>query len=517
MEYSPVELLRFPSASKSSNAEQRWWKRLRPAHSEKHFAKVTDIDFSCVSNAFAVTSSARITIYDASSTGQISESKVLSRLKGVAFSGRFREDGNLVVSGGAEKRVRVFDPSSRSVVREFEGHLDEVHATSFCGIPLVVSGSDDSTVRVWDVPTDKALVCFRDHRDRVRSISVSSDKNWFISGSYDHTVKLWDIKREHCSSSFGHEGPVQSIKTLSDGSGFISAADNMIYIWDKRNTCEPLHKFSNHQKQITNVCIDGSGSRLVSSSLDQSVKFYDMKTLKVTHTMNYTQPVLCAGLSKDNSVLAVGMVDGTLDVKTRQIKAEQDDIPLPVVDEEDLVDMNALRQQKRVRAVHDLPVQDVSNPKALDEVVAKRSRKPKLRLYDTMLKAFRYQDALDSVLITEAGKYPQAIVVALFEELIQRGGLEAAISKREPHTLVPILFFVRKNITNPHFSRTLLLVFHSLLYVYEESLVTYGDDVHNEFQRLYLLVNRFVEEQKEMKRFLGEMNLIIGSIELAHS
>lgn len=48
--------------------------------------------------------------------------KTLSRFKQTAHCGSFRSDGKLMVAGGDEGVIRLFDISGRSILRIFKGH-----------------------------------------------------------------------------------------------------------------------------------------------------------------------------------------------------------------------------------------------------------------------------------------------------------------------------------------------------------------------------------------------------------
>ena len=48
--------------------------------------------------------------------------KTISRFKEVAYGGSFRDDGKLLIAGGDEGIVRLFDVEGKSVLRVFKGH-----------------------------------------------------------------------------------------------------------------------------------------------------------------------------------------------------------------------------------------------------------------------------------------------------------------------------------------------------------------------------------------------------------
>lgn len=64
----------------------------------------------------------------------------------------------------------------------------------------------------------------------------------------------------------------------------------------------------------------------------------------------------------------------------------------------------------------------------------------KLAPYDDSLRKFRYGEALDEVL---SGGNP-AVVAALLEVLVERGGLERALSGRDASGLKPLLSYLCK-------------------------------------------------------------------------
>lgn len=52
-------------------------------------------------------------------------------------------------------------------------------------------------------------------------------------------------------------------------------------VWDVVGGGRLLHSLSNHQKTVTCLCLDGTGSRLLSGGLDRHVKIYNLQNFKV--------------------------------------------------------------------------------------------------------------------------------------------------------------------------------------------------------------------------------------------
>ena len=79
----------------------------------------------------------------------------------------YRYDGNLLVAGGEDPVVQVFDANSRVILRQFSGHTRSVHVTRFSNSGTkIFSGSDGKTVKVWDIPSQAEVVSYQEHEVR---------------------------------------------------------------------------------------------------------------------------------------------------------------------------------------------------------------------------------------------------------------------------------------------------------------------------------------------------------------
>jgi WD40 repeat protein len=75
-------------------------------------------------------------------------------VRGVAFS----PDGKLVVSGGVDRTVRIFDVATGKPIDVLSGHQDTVFAVAFSPDgKILASASADRTVRLWDVATRRLI------------------------------------------------------------------------------------------------------------------------------------------------------------------------------------------------------------------------------------------------------------------------------------------------------------------------------------------------------------------------
>ena len=67
--------------------------------------------------------SLQVTIYNSRTNEVI---RTISRFRDTAYCGSFRSDGRLLVAGGDEGVIRLFDTNTKSLLRVFKGHTGSV-------------------------------------------------------------------------------------------------------------------------------------------------------------------------------------------------------------------------------------------------------------------------------------------------------------------------------------------------------------------------------------------------------
>jgi eukaryotic-like serine/threonine-protein kinase len=106
----------------------------------------------------------------------------------------FLPDGRHVITGGADRLLRVWDLQTRGVVRTLAGHKQEIFASALdpAGRRLA-SGDRAGLVQVWDVETGEALLSLDGHRSDVLSLEFDRTGNELVSASSDGTVRFWNL------------------------------------------------------------------------------------------------------------------------------------------------------------------------------------------------------------------------------------------------------------------------------------------------------------------------------------
>ncbi|CCF50809.1 hypothetical protein NDA11_001564 [Ustilago hordei] len=484
---------------------------------------------------FAVTTGARVQIY---SMRNSRVSKTISRFKDVARSANFRSDGRLMVAGDDSGLIQLFDTTSRAILRSLRGHSNPVHVTRFSPNGTeIMSASDDRTVRLWDLPEQKAVHVFEGHEDYVRSAVFSMDNPaLMMSGSYDSTVKLWDSRMAEqggCAMTMAHGVPVEDVLVYPTGGGGValSVGGPVMKVWDLMMGGRCMASISNHQKTITSLALSVNsgadysasntdsigGMRILTGGLDHLVKVYDpAQEFKVTHTMRYPSPILSMAISPDESHIAVGMADGTLCVRKRDVKASELERR-----EAERAAMNAGAYEffsQGTAAASNQPGK-VNARRATDDIRVDSIRKRKLQDYDRFLKAFRYGDALDAAL---RKRVAPSVTFGLILELIHRSprasadGLRRAVAGRDDVTLEPVLRFLLRHAANANYVDLVCDTLNVIVDTYA-SVIGQSPLIDDLFGRIWAKVADELRLQRDLMQVRGSLEMILAGTALGAS
>lgn len=150
----------------------------------------------------------------------------------------------------------------------------------------IVTGGDDGAIKFWNRNTALLMNTVKAHNGSVKALTFSPDGLLIASGGDDGIVRIWNVQTTELEKSFvGHTAPVECISFSPDGSllasgggayGDVSGvSDNTIRLWDV-NSGRLLNTFRGHREQVTGVAFDQTGSRIVSGSIDKSIKVWSL-------------------------------------------------------------------------------------------------------------------------------------------------------------------------------------------------------------------------------------------------
>ncbi|HQP25667.1 MAG TPA: PDZ domain-containing protein, partial [Smithellaceae bacterium] len=197
---------------------------------------------------------------------------------------QFSPDEKLIISGGGDKLVKIWDVATGKELKRLAGHEDDISAVSFSpdGRYALSAGGrswskKDCTIRLWDVVTGKEIKKFTGHTDAIFSAAFSPDGKQIVSGGLDRTIRLWDVASGKEIKIFtGHEGTISSVVFSKDGKMILSACgDYSIRLWDVV-TGKEIKKFAGHSAWVNSASFSPDGKRIITGGFDATTRIWDV-------------------------------------------------------------------------------------------------------------------------------------------------------------------------------------------------------------------------------------------------
>lgn len=220
---------------------------------------------------------------------------------------------DILVSGGCDRDVRVWDLSTGACLHTLRGHTSTVRCLKMSDSTTAISGSRDTTLRIWDITTGLCKNVLVGHQASVRCLEIKGDI--VVSGSYDTTAKVWSISEGRCLHTLqGHYSQIYAIAfdgfrvatgsldtsvriwnaqtgecqavlqghtslvgqlQMRGGTLVTGGSDGSVRVWSLERFV-PIHRLAAHDNSVTSLQFDDT--RIVSGGSDGRVKVWDLKT-----------------------------------------------------------------------------------------------------------------------------------------------------------------------------------------------------------------------------------------------
>ncbi len=187
----------------------------------------------------------------------------------------------LIVSGGDDYKIKVWDYKLRRCLFTLLGHLDYIRTVQFhpnpVQFPWIVSASDDQTLRLWDFQKRSCLSVLTGHNHYVMCAAFHPSEDLIVSASLDQTVRVWDTtglrKKQMGGGDSLNLGGAQSRSTAS-------AALNVQAELFGTNDVVVKYVLEGHDRGVNWASFHPTLPLLASAADDRQVKLWRMSETK---------------------------------------------------------------------------------------------------------------------------------------------------------------------------------------------------------------------------------------------
>ena len=290
-------------------------------------------------------------------------------------------DGHAFISGSMDKSLKVWNLEKDSDMHLLESNKEEIIVIAAfpdstraisCGIDNIIhlwnlfEGSQISTscietatlstlsispdgkyVVYGDVEGYLSVLCIENNNDLIRisrekihSAKVSFVKfhttsNSLISVSEDKTIKISSIDLKNSFFSLDlNPGVITAFEIGFNGEYILIAYKENFKIlgWEYKSFKNTID-FQGHKNEITSLKCAENSMKLISSSLDCTVKIWNMRKMNLEQTINTLRKILCMELTKDEYTIITTHGDCSLrlwDIDTQEQMGRTANYPTPI-------------------------------------------------------------------------------------------------------------------------------------------------------------------------------------------
>lgn len=230
----------------------------------------------------------------------------------------FTHDDRLLVAISYDNTLRVWSVEDSHLVSETSVTNSNDMAIDQKDRWIALAGLSEFSIMIYDLKEMKKIKEIRNaHSESLSSIDFSPDGNRVVSGAPDGKIKVWEWKTGKLifSTDVGKVNGayaefVCSVKYSIDGKYIVTASKDLIRIWDADTGEQAIEPLAGHTDSVLSAYFSGDGNCIVSTSLDNTARIWDLKPKVLYRTVGRARDI---PFESDNRKFALSP-DGKLKV-----------------------------------------------------------------------------------------------------------------------------------------------------------------------------------------------------------
>jgi len=236
-------------------------------------------------------------------------------------------------TSGIVGNISVWNHTTGSFLHQFKGNTSAINTVCQVGSDYVLSAPPDKPLlNVWQVNRSEQLPLRLFTPGPVSAMTVSPSGNYLVA-SVEENINIWQVSTGALLGVVTrHYQPVTVLRFTQDSSHFISGgADGQVLVWPlvlcvarrplpgqekgQVGQVEPRHTWTQHALSVTGIHVGhgvAHGTRVLTSSLDMTVKLFSVKTGHLLLSVSFTVPITAVTMDNMETTVYAGSNNGDI-------------------------------------------------------------------------------------------------------------------------------------------------------------------------------------------------------------
>lgn len=232
------------------------------------------------------------------------------------FSSAQTAKADVVVSAGADKKVKIWDPKTGKELKSITAHDSEITALAVSADgKLIASGGADKKVKIWNLAEGVLVKEITAHESAVTALYFAQDGALLASGGADKKVKLWKIPDGKLDATLeANNDKIVGISLITFGDMLIilsGSADGAIPVLGKDGN-SLANISTEHKGGLTSLGGNIKETCIYSGGADGVLKFWSQGPNGTFEGGSHTGAINVIHTTADSAKVLTGGADGKL-------------------------------------------------------------------------------------------------------------------------------------------------------------------------------------------------------------